>query len=174
MAPSCTLAIPIARRPLDVIHYLSSEFRNGVTTTATDDCQENPAKPVVSFSATVRSVLIPSRNCYPEEIKRRLWMTKNEIDDMVSRNLLEFEKEDWDWRNAGDTSSMSIPNSTLTEADYPSNMSHDTENCGAIDRSGCLVIERPPAPLFFDEDEDDNDDDEDFHFIPSRHLEIYC
>lgn len=53
----------------------------------------------VTFEEIVSVVEIPSRHQYSNRVKKHLWSGRDEISEMANRNIIEFEFEDFDWRN---------------------------------------------------------------------------
>ena len=62
----------------------------------------------VRFHSKVLVMRIPSRQHYPEPIKRNLWCSLSEIARSAHRNTIEFSSEGWDWRSAVEEESMYI------------------------------------------------------------------
>lgn len=54
----------------------------------------------VSFFNKVQVLRIPSRNQYPEDMKKNLWASLSEITENAKRNSIEYTSEGWDWRTA--------------------------------------------------------------------------
>ena len=57
---------------------------------------------VVRFQPSVEVHSVPSRNEYSNRIKQALWMPPLEMEEMVTRNSIEFASEGWDWRHAAE------------------------------------------------------------------------
>eukprot|EP00980_Cylindrotheca_fusiformis_P001592 scaffold363_cov56-Cylindrotheca_fusiformis.AAC.11 len=55
-------------------------------------------KKSVTFKEVVTIRTIPHFARYPQELKRDLWNSSDEIRRMVQRNTIEFRAEGWDWR----------------------------------------------------------------------------
>eukprot|EP00533_Pseudo-nitzschia_delicatissima_P015866 CAMPEP_0197266432 /NCGR_PEP_ID=MMETSP1432-20130617/3001_1 /TAXON_ID=44447 /ORGANISM="Pseudo-nitzschia delicatissima, Strain UNC1205" /LENGTH=172 /DNA_ID=CAMNT_0042731301 /DNA_START=175 /DNA_END=693 /DNA_ORIENTATION=- len=62
----------------------------------------------VRFHSKVLVMRIPSRNQYPEHMKRNLWCSLSEIARSAQRNTIEFSSEGWDWRSAVEEESMYV------------------------------------------------------------------
>jgi len=62
----------------------------------------------VRFHSKVLVMRIPSRNQYPESIKRNLWCSLSEIARSAQRNTIEFSSEGWNWRSAVEEESMYV------------------------------------------------------------------
>jgi len=62
----------------------------------------------VRFHSKVLVMRIPSRNQYPESIKRNLWSSLSEIAKSAQRNTIEFSSEGWNWRSAIEEDSMYV------------------------------------------------------------------
>jgi hypothetical protein len=62
----------------------------------------------VRFHSKVSVVRIPSREHYPEAMKRTMWSSMQEISINARRNTLEFSSEGWDWRTATEEQDMYI------------------------------------------------------------------
>ena len=79
--------------------------------TATNEYREvacSPPRKSIRFHSKVLVMRIPSRNQYPEYMKRNLWCSLSEIARSAQRNTIEFSSEGWDWRSAVEEDSMYI------------------------------------------------------------------
>ena len=68
----------------------------------------SPQRKSIRFYSKVLVMRIPSRNQYPEYMKRNLWCSLSEIARSAQRNTIEFTSEGWDWRSAVEEDSMYI------------------------------------------------------------------
>mmetsp|Transcript_3162 Transcript_3162/g.7214 ORF Transcript_3162/g.7214 Transcript_3162/m.7214 type:complete len:257 (-) Transcript_3162:336-1106(-) len=62
----------------------------------------------VRFHSKVLVMRIPSRNQYPESMKRNLWSSLSEIARSAQRNTIEFSSEGWNWRSAVEEDHMYV------------------------------------------------------------------
>mmetsp|Transcript_28280 Transcript_28280/g.53159 ORF Transcript_28280/g.53159 Transcript_28280/m.53159 type:complete len:286 (+) Transcript_28280:276-1133(+) len=76
--------------PSDRIHSKTGSEESGTTATTNN----------VRFYNKVKVLRIPSRDQYPESIKRSMWCSLSEITENARRNTIEFSSEGWDWRVA--------------------------------------------------------------------------
>lgn len=56
-------------------------------------------KKSVRFNEITKIYFIPSRYEYSDIMKRQIWNSADEIMKMANRNTIEFEWENWDWKN---------------------------------------------------------------------------
>lgn len=70
------------------------------------DFDEKPMKNRIHFYNKVKVVYIPSRDHYPEEMKKTIWSNATEIQRNARRNTIEFAAEGWDWRRACEERAM--------------------------------------------------------------------
>jgi hypothetical protein len=67
-----------------------------------------PCKNRIRFHNKVSVIRIPSREMYPESIKKNIWRTLQEISENARRNTIEFAADRWDWRRATEDEAMYV------------------------------------------------------------------
>jgi len=67
-----------------------------------------PYKNRIRFYNKVSVVRIPSRDQYPESIRKSIWGSMKEISENARRNSIEFAAEGWDWRRATEDHDMYV------------------------------------------------------------------
>jgi transcription initiation factor TFIID subunit TAF12 len=55
---------------------------------------------------------IPSKNQYPDEMKRMLWGSVKEITENARRNTIEYSADGWDWKTATEEHDMYLDKRT--------------------------------------------------------------
>jgi hypothetical protein len=92
--------------PLSPIHTKENidDVPNGSTVKVTT----LPCKNRIRFFNKVYVVRIPSRDQYPDSIKKTIWGNLREISENARRNSIEFAAEGWDWRRAIEDDEMYV------------------------------------------------------------------
>lgn len=67
---------------------------------------DKPFKNRIQFFNKVQVVYIPSKEHYPEGMKRTIWSNAAEIKRNARRNTIEFAAEGWDWRRCCEDENM--------------------------------------------------------------------
>ena len=145
---------------------LTASSTDGTTVT-------NSNKKRAQFDTTVSVKVIPSRHDYSSDVKRAIWSDKKECKETKLRNMKEFAKEGYDWRNAGCSSSST---STSTSCEEPSKNDapilrpkamHPYRDVGTYLVNDIELVSRPPCPcpILDDDDEGGDEEDEDDDFI---------
>eukprot|EP00542_Grammatophora_oceanica_P019826 CAMPEP_0194047852 /NCGR_PEP_ID=MMETSP0009_2-20130614/25839_1 /TAXON_ID=210454 /ORGANISM="Grammatophora oceanica, Strain CCMP 410" /LENGTH=212 /DNA_ID=CAMNT_0038693577 /DNA_START=101 /DNA_END=739 /DNA_ORIENTATION=- len=60
----------------------------------------------VSFESSVTVHPIPMRNEYSDRLRRTIWTSSKEMQQMASRNAYEFAHENWNWRQVAEDKDM--------------------------------------------------------------------
>lgn len=91
----------IGRIALRSATSFQQELQSDSTTTSkiASDQNKHPSTTKVKFCQIVSGLEIPSRYQYSDRIKRTIWADRTEINEMVERNIQEFEAEGFDWKN---------------------------------------------------------------------------
>mmetsp|Transcript_18147 Transcript_18147/g.29303 ORF Transcript_18147/g.29303 Transcript_18147/m.29303 type:complete len:214 (+) Transcript_18147:65-706(+) len=86
----------------------------------------------VRFNTVVSVVQIPSRNQYSKRIKQSLWRDRDELSEMVERNMEEFRAENFDWRSVVLDDDMYV-DSTNGELVHPCHVPGANDDFGVHD-----------------------------------------
>eukprot|EP00903_Cladosiphon_okamuranus_P005503 g5484.t1 len=60
----------------------------------------------VDFAPVVSAVYVPVHSEYSDRVRRSYWNSAGEIREMVYRNMLEFDAEEYNWRNVAEEEDM--------------------------------------------------------------------
>ena len=124
------------------------------STDGTTVSSSNNNKKRAQFDTTVSVKVIPNRHDYSSDIKRAIWSDKKECKETKLRNMKEFAKEGYDWRNAGETSNdihILRPKAMHPYRDVGTYLVNDIE-----------LVSRPPCPCPILDEQEEDYDDEDF------------
>uniref|UniRef100_A0A7S3Q7U4 Uncharacterized protein n=1 Tax=Chaetoceros debilis TaxID=122233 RepID=A0A7S3Q7U4_9STRA len=62
----------------------------------------------ISFNDSVSVAHIPMRSEYSDRVRSRLWSNRYEIHENATRNAIEFQAENWDWRSVTEDEGMFV------------------------------------------------------------------
>lgn len=125
----------------------------------------------VRFHKVVSVVQIPSRDQYSKRIKSSMWRNKDEINQMVERNLAQFHYENYDWRSVVEETDFLVKDG---ERIHPCHLEHDENNSDNDDTTEDITNHLAAMEVKTDNNKDDaasagdDDDDDDHFFLPLR------
>ncbi|CAN0508150.1 unnamed protein product, partial [Ectocarpus sp. 12 AP-2014] len=60
----------------------------------------------VDFAPVVSAVYVPVHSEYSDRVRRSYWNSAGEIREMVYRNMIEFDAEEYNWENVAEEEDM--------------------------------------------------------------------
>ena len=157
-SPSMTLPLRYGEEGDKVREDGSQEQRQGTPPERSSSPSTKSSSSSLQFDQTVSVKVIPSRFDYSQDVKQKLWSDRKECKANKLKNLKEFAKEGFDWRNVNDSDeddlardviasnpSICRPTPIHPHRDVATYMVHDI-----LDE----LVARPPCPCPILDEED--------------------
>lgn len=111
------------------------------TTTTSENNNVNKSKSI-QWESIVQGIEIPSHDEYPDNVRKLLWNSFEEIAINAQRNIIEFTADNWNWRTATEEDGMltiHCCNSSQPQSSSLSN-SNDDNNNNEKENNGLLLV----------------------------------